>query len=119
MAAGNHLDQGRTPAPVSAYLRDLVGWCGNQVDLNTGGRFEARHGDYDTALRYSTDAATNEYFLVENRSALGFDAHSRPAAWRSTTATPGARTSSSRAPASGTTSARCSRPTGTSTSSRR
>ena len=44
MAAGNHLDQGRTPAPVSAYLRDLVGWCGNQVDLNTGGRFEARHG---------------------------------------------------------------------------
>ena len=75
MAAGNHLDQGRTPAPVSAYLRDLVGWCGNQVDLNTGGRFEARHGDYDTALRYSTDAE-HEYFLVENRSALGFDTHS-------------------------------------------
>ena len=75
MGAGNHLDRGRTPAPVSVYLRDLVGWCGNQVDLNAGGVFEARHGDYDTALRYSTEL-DSEYYLVENRSALGFDAHS-------------------------------------------
>lgn len=75
MGAGNHLDRGRTPAPVSVYLRDLVGWCANQVDLNAGGLFEAKHGDYDSALRFSTNA-DNEYFLVENRSALGFDTHS-------------------------------------------
>jgi M6 family metalloprotease-like protein len=27
MGAGNHLNNGRTPAPVCAYLRDLAGWC--------------------------------------------------------------------------------------------
>jgi M6 family metalloprotease-like protein len=75
MGAGNHLDRGRTPAPVSMYMRNLVGWCGQEVDLNIGGRFEARHGDYDTALRYST-GLDNEYFLVENRSHAGFDTHS-------------------------------------------
>ena len=75
MGAGNHLDNGKTPAPVSAFLRDLVGWCGNQVDLNQGGVFEATHGDYDTALRFSSDA-DNEYFLVENRAMIGYDAHS-------------------------------------------
>jgi M6 family metalloprotease-like protein len=74
MGAGNHLDRGRTPAPVSVYLRDLVGWCGNQVDLNGNGQFEATHGDYDTALRWSTDVE-NEYFLIENRAQLGFDMH--------------------------------------------
>lgn len=75
MGAGNHLDRGRTPAPVSVYLRDLVSWCGNQVSLNAGGVVEARHGDYDSALRFDTDRS-NEYFLVENRTKLGFDAHS-------------------------------------------
>lgn len=74
MGAGNHLDSGRTPAPVSMYLRDLVGWCGETVDLSAGGQFAARHGDYDTALRYPT-THTNEYFLVENRFRDGFDAH--------------------------------------------
>ncbi|GGD26994.1 hypothetical protein [Nocardioides daphniae] len=75
MGAGNHLHRGRTPAPVSVYLRDLVDWCGTEVDLNAGGVFEAGHADYDSVLRYSTDRE-NEYFLVENRSALGFDTHS-------------------------------------------
>jgi len=75
MGAGNHLDRGRTPAPVCAYLRDLVDWCGKRIDLNPGGAFEAEHGDYDTVLRYSTDT-DNEYFLVENRSQIAFDAHS-------------------------------------------
>jgi len=74
MGAGNHLDRGRTPAPVSAYLRQLVGWCGTEVDLNPGGRFEARQGDYDTVLRWRT-GLDNEYFLVENRTRAGFDAH--------------------------------------------
>ncbi|SNT59348.1 M6 family metalloprotease domain-containing protein [Asanoa hainanensis] len=74
MGAGNHLDRGKTPAPISAYLRHLVGWTGTEVDLNAGGRFEAKQGDYDTVLRYRTDLE-NEYFLVENRSRAGFDTH--------------------------------------------
>lgn len=74
MSAGNHLDGGRTPAPVCAYLRDLAGWCDQLVDLNAGGRFEAVHGAYGTVMRYST-GAPNEYFLVENRSKIGLDAH--------------------------------------------
>jgi M6 family metalloprotease-like protein len=74
MGAGNHLDRGRTPAPVSVYLRDLVRWCANEVTLNDGGTFQAKHADYDTVLRFSTDDS-NEYFLVENRTKLGFDTH--------------------------------------------
>ena len=33
--AGNHNDNGRSPSPVCAYLRDLAGWCDNEIDLNT------------------------------------------------------------------------------------
>ena len=72
MGAGNHLDRGRTPAPISSYLRQLVGWTGTEVDLTAGGRFSAKQGDYDTVLRYAT-GLENEYFLVENRSRAGFD----------------------------------------------
>jgi M6 family metalloprotease-like protein len=73
MGAGNHLDRGRTPAPVSMYLRNLVGWCGDVVDLSVGGKFAAKQGEYDTALQYPT-THENEYFLIENRSRQGFDA---------------------------------------------
>jgi M6 family metalloprotease-like protein len=72
MAAGNHLDRGRTPGPVSVYLRDLSGWCANVVDIDGGGQFEAKQGDYDTVLRHRT-SSDNEYFLIENRTQVGFD----------------------------------------------
>lgn len=74
MSAGNHLDGGKTPAPVCVYLRDLVGWCTDQVSLNNSREFEAVHGDYQTCLRFDTDQE-NEYFLIENRSQLGLDTH--------------------------------------------
>ncbi|MDM7934277.1 MAG: M6 family metalloprotease domain-containing protein [Methanothrix sp.] len=38
MSAGNHNDGGRTPSPVCAYLRNLVGWCERTVRLNIPGR---------------------------------------------------------------------------------
>jgi M6 family metalloprotease-like protein len=72
MGAGNHLDRGKTPAPVSAYLRDLVSWCPKEVDLNTSGTYEAQHGAYDTVMRYR-GLFDNEYYLVENRSRIGLD----------------------------------------------
>ncbi len=72
MGAGNHLDFGRSPSPVCAYLRDLVGWCGDQVDLRAGGEHAATHGDYHAVHKYPS-SKPNEYFLVENRSKMGLD----------------------------------------------
>ena len=72
MGSGNHLNGGRTPAPVCAYLRNLVGWCDNVVDLNVSDTYEAKHGDYNTVMKYST-SKVNEYFIVENRAQIGLD----------------------------------------------
>jgi M6 family metalloprotease-like protein len=72
MGAGNHLDNGRSPAPVCAYLRDLAGWCTTAIDLNTPGDYEATHGSYDAVMKYRT-SRPGEYFLVENRARIGLD----------------------------------------------
>ena len=72
MGSGNHLDFGRSPSPVCAYLRDLAGWCDNEVDLGVAGPYEAKHGDYNTVMKFHT-SKPNEYFLVENRSKMDLD----------------------------------------------
>lgn len=72
MSAGNHNDYGHTPAPVCAYLRNLVGWCDNVVRLDKPGEYQALHGDYGTVMIYQS-RKINEYFLVENRSQIGLD----------------------------------------------
>lgn len=72
MGSGNHNDNGRSPSPVCAYLRDLAGWCDNEIDLATAGSFPAKHGDYNTVLKYRT-SKNNEYFMVENRTRTDFD----------------------------------------------
>lgn len=72
MGSGNHLGNGRRPAPISVYLRHLAGWCDNFIRLNTPGHYTAVHGDYSTAMVYHT-SKENEYFMVENRTAQGFD----------------------------------------------
>lgn len=74
MSAGNHLNNGRTPAPICGYLRDLVGWCDREIRLNAPNSYDAKHGDYGTVLKYETRRA-NEYFIVENHSQLGLDAY--------------------------------------------
>ena len=74
MSWGNHLNGGKTPSPICAYLRDLAGWCDREVVLNHPGTYEARHGDYRTALRYRTEKP-HEYFLVENRHQEGLDGY--------------------------------------------
>ena len=71
MSSGNHLGDGRAPAALCAYLRDLAGWPDQVVTLGPG-TFEAAHGDYARVLRFGT-GAPNEYFMVENRSHLGAD----------------------------------------------
>ncbi len=72
MGSGNHLDRGRTPAPICGYLRELVGWVKNPIVLQNVGDFQARHGEYGTLLKYET-SRPDEYFIVENRSRLGLD----------------------------------------------
>ncbi|HET7771771.1 MAG TPA: M6 family metalloprotease domain-containing protein, partial [Chloroflexota bacterium] len=74
MGAGNHLNRGRTPSPVCAYLRDLVGWC-DEVDLTRPRQYEAEHGDYDTVMKFVHPNRPNESFIIENRSKLGLDQH--------------------------------------------
>ena len=74
MGGGNHLNRGRTPSPVCAYLRDLVGWADDEILLNGPGIRHAQHSDYGTLMKYRT-GLDNEYFLVENRSKLGLDEH--------------------------------------------
>ncbi len=75
MGSGNHLNRGRVPSSVCSYLRDLVGWTDNQVEINTAGNFEAHHGDYGTVFKYVFDDTPNEYFIIENRSQLGLDSY--------------------------------------------
>ncbi len=72
MSSGNHNDRGRTPSPICAYLRDLVGWCDNKVVINDPDEYQAVQGDYGTILVYETDNM-NEYFIVENRCKLGLN----------------------------------------------
>jgi len=72
MGSGNHNGSGRSPSPVCAYLRDLAGWCDFEVDLATAAVHQAKQGDYNTVLRRRT-SKPNEYFIVENRSKMGFD----------------------------------------------
>lgn len=74
MSAGNHLNNGRTPAPICAYLRDLVGWCDREIRLNAPGTYEVKQGDYGTLMKYETHRP-NEYFIVENRTRQGLDAY--------------------------------------------
>jgi M6 family metalloprotease-like protein len=73
MGSGNHNDNGRTPSPVCGYLRYLAGWCDNVVPLDQPRELPAKHGDYNTVMKYET-GKPNEYFIVENRSRLGLDA---------------------------------------------
>ena len=42
MGSGNHLDFGRSPSPVCSYLRDLAGWCDNEIDLARAGAVRGR-----------------------------------------------------------------------------
>lgn len=69
MGSGNHLNSGKTPAPISLYLKDFSGWATisdlpltPSLDLtlpSTGNR----------GYRFRKPGTTSEYFLLENRGA--------------------------------------------------
>lgn len=74
MASGSHLDKGRNPAPLSAYLRNLAGWTDRLHLLNDAGDFSIDHGDYNSLYTFRIENKPNEYFIVENRTQMGMDA---------------------------------------------
>lgn len=73
MASGSHLNHGRSPSPVCGYLRHLAGWAENEVLLNHPGKFQAKHGDYNTIHKYALEDRPNEYFILENRTRMNLD----------------------------------------------
>ncbi|MBK6864614.1 MAG: hypothetical protein IPG91_14280 [Ideonella sp.] len=73
MGSGNHLDSGRTPAPVCAYLRDLVGWCNTEIALNRHrGEGRARRLRHRAQVRHQH---AQRVLPVENRAKIGLDRH--------------------------------------------
>jgi M6 family metalloprotease-like protein len=72
MSAGNHLNGGRTPAPICGYFRRLAKWCDREILLNRPNVVEIRSCDFNTIMRFTTDK-DNEYFIVENRCQQGID----------------------------------------------
>lgn len=72
MGSGNHLAEGRVPAPICGYLRKLAGWVDTEVELESGKQYDLHHGDYSTIHVHRT-AKPTEYFILENRSRQGFD----------------------------------------------
>lgn len=74
MSWGNHLNGGKTPSSICAYLRDLAGWCDQEVYLNAPGKYTAKQGNYRKILKYRTEKQ-HEYFLVENRQQDGLDTY--------------------------------------------
>ena len=77
MSSGSHLNGGRTPAPICAYLRELAGWPEKVVQINNKGNYKAVHGDYKTLYKFlikeDSYEMKNEYFIVENRFRNGLD----------------------------------------------
>lgn len=69
MGSGNHLNGGKTPAPINAYFKDVSGW-GNITDLTANSFLEATlpsTGNF--AYRIRKPGSISEYFIVENRGA--------------------------------------------------
>ena len=74
MGSGSGLNDGRSPAPVCAYLRDLAGWGVKEAVLDRPGRVQVMQGDYGRIIKYLT-SNPSEYFIIENRFRKGLDEH--------------------------------------------
>lgn len=67
MAYGNHLNGGRTPAPIDLYLKDVSGWA-NITDLTAAQSLDvAIPSTGNRGYRIRMPGSATEYFLVENR----------------------------------------------------
>lgn len=67
MGSGNYQNDGKTPAPLNAYFKDIVGWA--NVSELTPFDYETRFlpASGNVAVRLRKPGSTTEYFIVENR----------------------------------------------------
>ncbi|MGJ8654688.1 MAG: InlB B-repeat-containing protein, partial [Opitutaceae bacterium] len=67
MGSGNHLNSGRTPAPINGYFKDVSGWS-NVADITAGQFLTATlPSTGNNGYRIRKPGTATEYFLVENR----------------------------------------------------
>ena len=67
MGGGNHLNGGRTPAPINGYFKDVSGWS-NVVDITTSDFFtDSLPTTNNEGYRIRKPGTATEYFLIENR----------------------------------------------------
>ncbi len=70
MGSGNHLNGGKTPAPLNAYFKDISGWGANIVDITPASYVNTNLPTTDNhAYRIRKAGSSTEYFIVENRGA--------------------------------------------------
>jgi len=67
MGAGNYLNGERTPAPINAYLKDIVGWA-NVTEISAADDVTRNLPTAgNIACRIRKPGSTTEFFVVENR----------------------------------------------------
>jgi M6 family metalloprotease-like protein len=67
MGSGNHLNGGRTPAPINGYFKEVSGWS-NVIDFTAGQFFTASLATTgNQGYRIFKPGSTTEYFFIENR----------------------------------------------------
>jgi M6 family metalloprotease-like protein len=72
MAAGGWLNKEKTPAMLSAWAREKLGWI-NPVIIDSDGDFSLTPTATGNACYKLLTPVKNEYFLLENRHPAGFD----------------------------------------------
>ena len=74
MAGGCWLDNGRTPALLSAYPRIDLGWATEKIVTHEEVTIPNPNGSECVVYRINT-TTNNEYFLLENRQKTGWDSY--------------------------------------------
>ena len=73
MAAGTWNNSGKTPAQMSIWCKEKLGWISPGILDGSGSISNMKHTDIEaTGYRYNTPIS-NEYFLLENRQKTGWD----------------------------------------------
>ena len=67
MGSGNHLNGGRTPAPINGYFKEVSGWS-NVIDFSASQFFTASLATTgNQGYRVFKPGSSTEYFFIENR----------------------------------------------------
>ena len=67
MGSGNYLNDGKTPSPINAYLKDIVGWADVTEILATDNESVKLPTTGNVAYRIINPRASTESYYIENR----------------------------------------------------